>query len=80
MGKWLEKEAGYVYAYNDEPVFFDISRVVNPADRIARHLEYMFNESPEVIKSASSKEDIIIPSALAAKFEGVNLDAFSIPE
>lgn len=80
MGKWIEKSAGYAYAYNDEPVFFDISRVANPADRIARHLEYMFKEAGETVKSASSKGDLVIPSALAAKIEGVNLDSFSLQE
>ena len=78
MGKWIEKSAGYAYAYNDEPVFFDISRVANPADRIARHLEYMFKEAGETVKSASAKGDLVIPSALAAKIEGVNLDTFSL--
>lgn len=79
MGKWIEKEASYAYAYNDEPVFFDISRVVNPADRIARHLEYIFKDDPDMKKSASAG-DIIIPSAVAAQIEGVNLDMLSLQE
>lgn len=79
MGRWIEKEANYAYAFNDEPVFFDISRVANPADRIARHLEYLFKDNQDM-KKAAAENDIVIPSAIAAQIEGVNLDVLSLHE
>lgn len=80
MGKWMEGHAKYAYAYNDEPEFFDISVVGKPADRIARHLEYLFNDNSEEMKKAASTGDFVIPSAVAAQIEGVNLDCFSLAE
>lgn len=79
MGRWMEKEAKYAYAYNDQPEFFDISIVGKPADRIARHIEYLFNGDTSM-KKAASAGDLIIPSAVAAQIEGVNLDSFSLQE
>jgi hypothetical protein len=66
MGRWLEKEANYAYAYNDEPSFFDISYVANPADRIARHLQVLFKDDNDSLKKAASSNNLVIPSALAA--------------
>lgn len=86
MGQWMDGFEKYAFAYNDEPTFFDISRVKNPADRIARHLSYLFKDGDEIQKEASamykaaSAGDILIPSAVAAMSEGVNLDTFSISE
>lgn len=79
IGRWMEKEASYAYAYNDEPTFFDISYVANPADRIARHLDILFKDDNSMKKAASSN-DIIIPSAIAAQLEGVNLNALNLDE
>lgn len=86
MGQWIPGIDKYAFAYNDEPTFFDISRVKNPADRIARHLGYLFNEGDEIQKEASemckaaSAGDILIPGAVAAMAEGVNLDTLSLEE
>lgn len=80
LGRWMEKEAKYAYAYNDEPTFFDISYVANPADRIARHLEILFKNDGNAMKKAASAGDIIIPSSVAASIEGVNLNQFSLDE
>lgn len=81
MGRWIEKESNYAYAYNDEPVFFDISRVANPADRIARQLEYVFKDDSDSLKKAAGDYDnIIIPSAVAAQYEGINLNTMNIEE
>ena len=46
-GKIINK---YAFVYNDEPRFFDISIVENPAERIARYLEYRMS------KAASSSD------------------------
>lgn len=74
MGKWQEKCANWAFAYNDKPTFFDISIVKHPADRIARHLEYSFS------KEASTQGEAFVPSAIAAKNEGINLNTFDIDE
>ena len=72
MGKYDEGMKKYAFAYNDEPTFFDISRVKTPADRIARHLEYSFADGG---KSASFRgTGALMPSAYAAAAEGINLD------
>lgn len=81
MGQYMSGFDKYAFAYNDEPTFFDISRVKNPADRIARHLEYMFSDKDGVekaashmCKAASADSDICVPGAVAAMLEGVNLN------
>lgn len=73
MGSWKEKYARYAFAYNDDPVFFDISIVKNPADRIARHLEYSFAKAA----SAQGRRPLGAELALEA---GVNLAAFEPEE
>lgn len=52
-GKYLEEHEKFAFTFNDHPTFFDISKVRNPADRIARHLEYVFS------KQASYKRPIL---------------------
>lgn len=79
MGKYLDGFNKYAFAYNDVPTFFDISRVKVPADRIARHLEYMFKDDESMAKKASAGETLI-PSAIAAAAEGVNLDMMDLDE
>lgn len=79
MGQYMDGFNKYAFAYNDEPTFFDISRVKTPADRIARHLEYMFHEDGNMAKAASYGHSLI-PSAYAAAAEGVNLDMMDIEE
>lgn len=86
MGQYIDGFKKYAFAYNDEPTFFDISRVKVPADRIARHLEYLFadqdsdiaKEASAMCKAASLNPAIRIPSAYAAMAEGVNLGNLSI--
>lgn len=80
MGRWLEKEANYAYAYNDEPSFFDISYVANPADRIARHLQVLFKDDDDSLKKAASSNNLVIPSALAAQIEGVTINELPLQE
>lgn len=80
MGQYVGSFDKYACAINDNPTFFDISRVGVPADRIARHLEYVTNEDGELSKSASFNPDALIPSALFAEANGVNLDTFDLDE
>lgn len=88
MGQYMDGFKKYAFAYNDEPTFFDISRVKVPADRIARHLEYAFSKNDDdfskaasaMCKAASESRDLVIPSAYAAIAEGVNLDMFDLTE
>lgn len=78
MGQYMPEFKKYAFAYNDEPKFFDISVVKTPADRIARHLEYLFDEDG---KSASYGSGVLVPSAVMAREEGVNLGSlFDIDE
>lgn len=79
MGQYMDGFNKYAFAYNDVPTFFDISRVKVPADRIARHLEYMFKEDESMAKKASVGE-VLIPSAIAAEAEGINLDMMDLDE
>lgn len=52
MTQWIPEFRKYAYVINDEPCFFDISKVRNRADRIAAHLEYLF--SPDELSKAAS--------------------------
>ena len=81
MGQYMGDFSKYAFAYNDNPTFFDISRVGQPADRIARHLSYMFKESGmhEMAKVASAG-DALIPSAMIAMAQGINRDIFEMDE
>lgn len=87
MGQYVPEFKKYACAHNDKPTFFDISRVKNPADRIARHLSYMFHEDSEMgkaastmCKAASSHDEVIIPSAVAAMAEGVCCAGLNLEE
>lgn len=89
MGQYVSGIDKYAFAYNDNPTFFDISRVKTPADRIARHLEYMFQEPQDdlqkaasvMVKAASAEgTGAMIPSAVAAMAEGINLDILELEE
>jgi hypothetical protein len=65
----------YAFASNPDPNFFDDSRVVRPADRIARYLEYRFSDDGDRQKAAS--QNAIITGAEWAAFEGVMIpDSF----
>ena len=69
MNQYIPEFQKFAYAINDKPTFFDISRVKNPADRIAYYLDYDFDEN-ELKKSASGSKPIIFSDELA-KAEGV---------
>jgi len=70
MNQYIPEFQKFAYAINDKPTFFDISRVANPADRIAHYLDYAFSD--ELQKAASQAPNIIFSDELA-KAEGVCL-------
>lgn len=80
MGQYMDGFDKYAFAYNDEPTFFDISRVKSPADRIARHLDYLFSDKSNDLYKSASVNNAIIPGAVAAMEEGVNLNTFTLQE
>jgi len=69
MNQYVPEFQKFAYAINDKPTFFDISRVANPADRIAHYLEYGFSDD---LKKAASAPGLIFSDELAAA-EGVCL-------
>ncbi len=76
MNQYLPEFQKYAYAINDKPTFFDISRVKNPADRIAHYLDYGFDND---LKKAASVGGVIFSDELA-KAEGVVIpDVASLP-
>tara|TARA_B100002019_G_scaffold289136_1_gene304130 strand:- start:2765 stop:3742 length:978 start_codon:yes stop_codon:yes gene_type:complete len=76
MNQYLPEFQKYAYAINDKPTFFDISRVKNPADRIAHYLDYAFDGD---LRKAASVDGIIFSDELA-KAEGVAIpDVASLP-
>jgi len=68
MNQYVPEFQKFAYAINDKPTFFDISRVANPADRIAHYLEYGFSD--DLQKAASASPGIIFSDELA-RVEGV---------
>ena len=76
MNQYLPEFQKYAYAINDKPTFFDISRVKNPADRIAHYLDYAFDGD---LRKAASVDGIIFSDELA-RAEGVAIpDVASLP-
>ena len=75
MNKWVPEFEKFAFAYNDLPTFFDISRVKNPADRIAHYLEYAFDE--DMRKAASAAPPLIFSDVLA-EAQGVNIPSVGI--
>lgn len=65
MCRWLPEHTKFAYAINDRPTFFDISRVKNPADRIAHNIAYI----PGDLEKAASGEPLFSDEAAAR--EGV---------
>lgn len=68
MNQYIPEFQKFAYAINDKPTFFDISRVKNPADRIAHYIEYAFDDG--IRKAASATVPVIFSDTLA-KEEGV---------
>lgn len=67
-GEYMPEFKKFAYVDNPDPVFFDISRVKSPADRIAHYLEYV---DGALSKAAHAHKPIL--GAELADLEGVNL-------
>lgn len=76
MTQWIAKYSKFAYAINKKPCFFDISRVRNPADRIAHYLEYITDKDEEMAKAASA--GIIFSDVLAQSLGGRILEIPSL--
>lgn len=72
MTQWQPQFTKFAYAINHKPNFFDISRVKNPADRIAHWLEYIVPQE-EMAKAASANGSSFLFSDLQASLAGVQL-------
>lgn len=73
MNRYIPEMQKYAFAINPEGTFFDISVVEKPADKIARYLEYAFENG---LNKAASENDIIT-GAQWAEFEQVNLPEYT---
>lgn len=69
--QYVKEFKKYAFAHNDEPTFFDNSAVENPADRVARYLDYKFHD--EDMRKAASSQSMVIKGTDWAEFEGVLL-------
>lgn len=69
--RYLPEFKKYAFMINVEPTFFDISKVRNPADRIAHYIDYKF---PDETAKAASADGLVVPGHDWAAFEGVTLD------
>jgi len=68
MCQYLPKFRKFAFAINDHPTFFDISKVKQPADRIAHHIEYSIADDTQ--KAASTAFPY---SDIMAEQEGIML-------
>lgn len=69
MGQWIPEHNKFAFVYNDDPTFFDISYVKNPADRIAHHLEYQMDKAASAFMNSvdlAALEGVCIPDELRA--------------
>lgn len=67
MGQWIPEHNKFAFVYNDDPTFFDISYVKNPADRIAHHLEYQMDKAASAFMNSvdlAALEGVCIPDEL----------------
>ncbi len=71
MCQYIPKFRKFAFAINRHPTFFDISRVKNPADRIAHYLSY---DMGDVAKAASAAA-FTYSDELAAR-EGIMIEDF----
>jgi len=76
LGQYIPEKRAYAYAQNPRPRFFDISSVENPAERVARYLQYRFNDDGELQKAAASSG--IIGGASWAEFYGYQPSGSSV--
>lgn len=56
MTRWHPDFQKFAFAINDEPNFFDLSRVADNADRTAYFLQYLLPDQGEMAKAASAGE------------------------
>jgi hypothetical protein len=71
MTQWMPQFSKFAYVRNPNPTFFDLSKVANRADRIARHLEFIFNPDEQLQKAASESRFVFSDERAAA--EGIIL-------
>lgn len=64
-GQWVPEFNKFAYAHNHTPVFFDISRVANPADRIAHYLSYQL---PDSLEKAAGVQRVLGGAELAEAY------------
>jgi hypothetical protein len=67
LGQYIPEMKKYAFVYNPEPKWFDLSDVANNADRIAYHLNYEFDNNPDLQKAASATRHVS-SAELAEKF------------
>jgi len=72
MTQWMPQFSKFAYVRNPDPTFFDYSDVANRADRIARHLEFIFNSEDDMQKAASESNRFIFSDERATA-EGIIL-------
>lgn len=78
LGRYIPEKRAYAYADNPKPRFFDMSAVENPAERVARYLQYRFDDEGELQKAASGNR--IISGADWAEYYGITPgDVVTIP-
>jgi hypothetical protein len=76
MTRWMPSHSKFAYAVNRKPKFFDISRVQNPADRIAHFLQYVMAPGEEMAKAAAAFE--LMFSDMQAERSGICLPADNV--
>ena len=72
-GLYLPEFRKYAYVDNPSGKFFDISKVRNPADRIAHYLAYRFPDQDTFGLSKAASALPVIGGAEWAEYEGVSL-------
>lgn len=79
LGRYVPSFRKYAHAINRENLrFYDISRVGRPADRIARYINYMMDSGQ--MSKAASVENLVVPGAAWAEFEGLVLPEDQAPD
>lgn len=73
-GNAVTEDGRQVYAINDHPKFFDISRVVRPADRIAWTLRKVAGvDVPMSGAELAEREGLLVPLRIAAELTSVQM-------
>jgi hypothetical protein len=71
MNQYIPEFKKYAFVYNDEPNWFDISKVAKPADRIAHYLVYDQGDVENESLQKCASHGRVISSAELAEREGV---------